>query len=224
MPQPLIDLQNITKTYHIGEMEQLVLKGINLQVYPGEQMAIMGASGSGKTTLMNIIGMLDNPSTGNYLLNGRDITTIGEDERAKLRNRTIGFVFQMFFLLPRLSILENVGLPLYYRNTSESEMHERSLKMLEKVGLEKFAKYKPNQLSGGQQQRVAIARALVGNPTFIIADEPTGALDTATGQLIMKLFSDLNTEEHVTIIIVTHDPHIAEQCQRMIHIQDGRFI
>lgn len=219
-----IELRNITKTYRIGEIEQTVLKGINLQVKPYELLAIMGASGSGKTSLMNIIGLLDNPSTGQYLLRDRDITTLSETERSTVRNQAIGFVFQQFFLLPRLTILQNVGLPLHYRHCKETEIRERSLAMLEKVGLADHANYRPNQLSGGQQQRVAIARALVGNPTVILADEPTGALDTTTGKMIMDLFIDLNKNDKVTIIIVTHDPHVAEQCQRMVHLVDGRFV
>jgi len=222
--QPLIELRNITRMYHMGEVEQRVLKDINFTVYPKEQVAIMGASGSGKSTLLNIIGLLDSPTSGQYFLNGKDIITLTEDERARARNQSIGFVFQSFFLLPRLTILENVELPLYYRRCHPDEMKERALKMLAKVGLEKFAHYKPNQMSGGQQQRVAVARALIGNPTFIIADEPTGSLDTAIGQMIMNLFLELNSEDHVTIIIVTHDPGIAAQCQRMVHIQDGQFI
>ncbi len=221
---PLIDMKEIKKSYVSGDIEQTVLKGLDLKIFPGEQVAIMGASGSGKSTLMNIIGMLDSPSSGTYFLDGRDVTTLSADDRAIFRNRTIGFVFQSFFLLPRLTILENVGLPLYYRRIPESQRNALSLQLLEKVGLAQLAKRRPNQLSGGQQQRAAIARALVGNPTFLLADEPTGALDTSTGELIMGLFNELNTKEHVTIIIITHDPHVAEQCQRTVHIQDGKFI
>lgn len=224
MQTPEIELRNVTKSYPIGDTEQVVLKGLNLVVNPHELLAIMGASGSGKTSLMNIIGLLDNPTTGQYILRGRDITTLSEDERSTVRNQAIGFVFQQFFLLPRLTILQNVGLPLYYRQTKESEIHERSIQMLEKVGLVEHANYRPNQLSGGQQQRAAIARALVGNPTVILADEPTGALDSTTGKLIMDLFINLNLQDRVTIVIVTHDPHIAEQCQRTVRIQDGLFL
>lgn len=217
---PLIELQQITKSFHTGEVDQLVLKGINLIINPGEQVAVMGHSGSGKTTLMNLIGLLDQPSGGRYLLNGADVTTISEDDRAKLRNQTIGFVFQSFFLLPRLTVAENVGLPLYYRRTPEKEARERSIALLERVGLAQFADRRPNKLSGGQQQRVAIARALVGNPKFILADEPTGALDIVTGQKIMDMFKELN-QEGVTLIIITHDPDISSQCQRTIYINDG---
>lgn len=222
--QPLIDMNGIVKTYLSGDLEQTVLKGIDLKVFNGEQMAIMGASGSGKTTLMNIIGMLDGPTSGTYFLNGNNVTTLSADERATFRNQAIGFVFQSFFLLPRLTILDNVGLPLYYRRCPEQERNERSMVLLNKVGLGQFAQRRPNQLSGGQQQRAAIARALVGNPSFLLADEPTGALDTATGQMIMDLFVELNQKEKSTIIVVTHDPHIAEQCQRTVHIKDGKFV
>lgn len=221
---PLIEMVDITKTYVTGEVEQTVLKGLNLTIHPGEQVAIMGASGSGKTTLMNIVGILDSATTGYYLLNGRDITVLTEDDRAVVRNQSIGFIFQSFFLLPRLTILENVGLPLYYRGTPEKETKERSLVILDRVGLGKHTHHRPNQLSGGQQQRAAIARALVGSPTFLLADEPTGALDSKTGQMIMDLFLELNQQEHATVIIVTHDPKIAEQCQRTVHIQDGKFV
>jgi putative ABC transport system ATP-binding protein len=219
-----IKLCNITKTYQLGDMQQTVLKGLNLEVQTSELLAIMGASGSGKTTLMNIIGMLDNPTTGQYLIKDRDVTTLSEDDRAEVRNHAIGFVFQQFFLLPRLTILQNVGLPLYYRGCKETEIRERSMQVLKKVGLGDHVNYRPNQLSGGQQQRTAVARALVGKPTFILADEPTGALDTATGKIIMDLFIELNQTEKVTTIIVTHDPRIAAQCQRTVRIEDGRFL
>jgi putative ABC transport system ATP-binding protein len=224
MPLPLIKLVNITKTYHTGEVEQPILNGIDLDIMAGEQIAIMGASGSGKSTLMHIIGLLDVPTSGHYFLNNKEIVDLNEDERATVRNQTIGFVFQSFFLLPRLTILENVGLPLYYRHWDPDKMDERALDMLKKMGLEKLAHRKPNQLSGGQQQRVAIARALIGNPTFILADEPTGALDSKTGKMIMDLFIELNLKEQVTVVIVTHDPHIAEQCQRVAHITDGKLV
>lgn len=220
----LIELHDITKKYQVGGTEQIILKGINLELRAGELVAIMGASGSGKSTLLNILGMLDRPTSGQYLLEGREIGALPEEERAIARNQYIGFVFQAFFLLPRLSIVQNVGLPLVYRNWEESAIAPRALAMLEKVGLSDRARHKPNQLSGGQQQRAAIARALVGNPKVILADEPTGALDTQTGQVIMDLFIDLNQKEHVTTIIVTHDPKVAAQCQRTIHIQDGGIV
>jgi putative ABC transport system ATP-binding protein len=224
MPAPEIELSQIVKIYNSGASEQTVLKGIDLQVESGELLAIMGASGSGKTSLMNIIGLLDTPTSGRYVLRGRDITTLSDDERANVRNQAIGFVFQQFFLMPRLTIVQNIGLPLYYRKQKEAEIHQQAIAILEKVGLSDHASYKPNQLSGGQQQRVAIARALIGKPAVILADEPTGALDSATGKIIMDLFIELNQKERVTIIIVTHDAHVAEQCQRTVRIKDGIFV
>lgn len=220
----MIRLNQITKTYQLGASKQQVLKGIDFVLQQAECVAIMGASGSGKSTLMNILGMLDQATSGEYWLHDRNIALLQEDERAWLRNRSIGFVFQSFFLLPRLSVLQNVELPLRYRNTPEIEMKQRAEQMLVKVGLADLIHHQPNQLSGGQQQRVAIARALVGNPAMILADEPTGALDTATGKMIMDLFLQLNREDKVTLIIVTHDPHIAAQCQRIVHLQDGRVV
>jgi putative ABC transport system ATP-binding protein len=219
--QPLIKMQNICKFYHTGTIQQKILQNVHMEVFPHELVAIMGASGSGKSTLMNIIGLLDKPTSGEYFLNGKNVTKFSDDTLADLRNKTIGFIFQSFFLLPRLTILENITLPLYYRGAPEKDANEKGLIMLEKVGLPDFAKRKPHQLSGGQQQRAAIARALIGNPGFIIADEPTGALDTKIGQMIMDMFIDLNKNEKVTMIIVTHDPHIASQCQRTLRIQDG---
>lgn len=220
---PIIELRQISKNYQVGTNQIKVLENINFQLNAGERVAIMGASGSGKTTLMNILGLLDHPSTGQYFLNGQEVDYLTEDERAALRNRTIGFVFQAFFLLPRLSILQNIGLPLHYRHCDKNEINTRAQAMLAKVGLAHLAQNKPNQLSGGQQQRAAIARALIGNPAVILADEPTGALDSHTGQRIMDLFRELNEKENVTIIIVTHDAKIAEQCQRIVHIQDGQI-
>lgn len=222
--QPEIELKNIIKTYHLNDASHTVLKSIDLQVMPNELLAIMGTSGSGKTSLMNIIGLLDTPTSGEYFLDGKNVTDLNEDERAKARNEKIGFVFQQFFLLPRLTVLQNIELPLRYRHLAEHEIRQRSLVILEKVGLADKANHRPNQLSGGQQQRVAIARALVGNPRVILADEPTGALDSATGKIILDLFHGLHNHEKVTIIIVTHDPLIAAQCQRTVHIQDGSFV
>lgn len=218
----LIELRDIVKTYVAGGTEHTVLKNVHFELKTGERVAIMGASGSGKSTLMNILGLLDRPTSGHFLLNGREIATLQEDERADLRNRTIGFVFQSFYLLPRLTILQNVGLPLHYRGLKEAEIQPRAMELLEKVGLAHLAHNRPNQLSGGQMQRVAIARALIGNPKVILADEPTGSLDVHTGQMIMDLFIKLNEEEGVTMILVTHDPKIAEQCKRTVHIRDGR--
>lgn len=220
----LIEISNITKVYQLGDHELNVLKGINLTIAAGELIAIVGTSGSGKSTLLNILGLLDRPTTGSYHLNDQEVSTLADKELAKLRNQFIGFVFQSFFLLPRLTAVQNVGLPLLYRHTKNAESKQRALAMLEKVGMSNWAQHKPSQLSGGQQQRVAIARALVGNPRIILADEPTGALDSKTGQDVLNLFKVLNEQEKVTIIIVTHDANIAAQCQRVIHIQDGLII
>jgi putative ABC transport system ATP-binding protein len=217
----LIELNNIKKIYPLGEYELIVLKGIEANIESGELVAIIGASGSGKSSLLNIIGLLDRPTSGHYHLQGKEVSTLPDKELARLRNQMIGFVFQSFFLLPRLTALQNVGLPLLYRGTKSAESKQRSLAMLERVGMTNWAQHKPSQLSGGQQQRVAIARALIGNPKIILADEPTGALDSKTGQDVMELFKILNKDDGVTIIIVTHDPKIAAQCQRVIHIQDG---
>lgn len=220
---PLIRMQHITKIYYSSGIEHHVLKEINLDILPNEWVAIMGPSGSGKSTLMNIIGLLDRATTGNYFLNSKDVSKLSENEYADLRNQTIGFIFQSFFLLPRLTILENVMLPLYYRRYDEAKSKELARKMLNEVGLENFGERFPKQLSGGQQQRAAIARALVGNPSFILADEPTGSLDVRTGQIIMRLFKQLHEREKVTIIIITHDPTVAAQCERIITIQDGQI-
>lgn len=221
---PLIKLVDIRKSYKIGGTETTVLHGVSFDINAGDRLSIMGASGSGKSTLMNILGLLDRPTSGHYLLNGREVATISENERADLRNQTIGFVFQAFFLLPRLTLLQNVGLPLHYRGWKEQDIKPRALAMLEKVGLAHLANQRPNQLSGGQQQRVAIARALVGEPKMILADEPTGALDRSTGKMIMDLFIELNEKEHVTTILITHDPGIAAQCVRSVHLVDGKIV
>jgi len=208
----------------MGTRSVEVLKQVDFELHAGELLAIMGASGSGKTTLMNIIGLLDRPSAGNYLLEGKEVSGLTDDARAHIRNQSIGFVFQSFFLLPRLSALQNVGLPLIYRGIHGDELIKRSSFELSKVGMSEHVEHKPNELSGGQQQRVAIARALVGSPKVILADEPTGALDSATGEEVMGLFKNLNKKDKTTIVIVTHDPLVAEQCQRIVHIKDGRVI
>ncbi|MFU8798046.1 MAG: ABC transporter ATP-binding protein [Gammaproteobacteria bacterium] len=221
----MIQLHNIHKSYHLGGNTQQVLKDVNIRVASGEMVAIMGASGSGKSTLMNIIGLLDQPDTGQYILDGSDVSSLPDDERAACRNKGIGFVFQSFFLLPRMTALQNVCLPLQYRDMREDEMRVRAEAVLAKVGMGgELASHRPNQLSGGQQQRVAIARALVVAPAIVLADEPTGALDSKTGQEIMNLFTQLNREELATIVIVTHDPKVSAQCQRTIDIVDGRIL
>jgi putative ABC transport system ATP-binding protein len=187
-------------------------------------LAITGTSGSGKSTLMNIIGLLDHPSSGKYWLENKEIVRYSDDELSALRNRKIGFVFQSFYLLQRLSALDNVGYPLIYRNLPGKEIRERAMAMLEKVGMAERAKHHPNELSGGQQQRVAIARAFIGKPFIILADEPTGALDTKISKKIMDLFIALNQKEATTTIIITHDPNIAAQCKRQVVMEDGRFV
>ena len=220
----LIELNNIVKTYESGGLTQTVLKGMSLSVMTGELLAIMGASGSGKSTLMNIMGLLDRPTSGDYFLNARNVLTIPNQDIAAIRNQMIGFVFQSFFLLPRLSAMQNVMLPLTYRDLSEGEMQKRAHQVLQQVGIDHLAHRKPRELSGGQQQRVAIARALVGNPSIILADEPTGALDSKIGQEIMDLFKHLNEMGKNTIIVITHDGDIASQCHRTIHVQDGMIV
>ena len=216
----LIDLRNINKTYRNGDQELKVLKNINLTVEEGEFVAIMGPSGSGKSTLMNIIGMLDRPSTGEYFLKNEDVANLGDKKLAKVRNNQIGFVFQQFFLLSKLNALQNVELPLIYAGVSQGSRKNLAKQYLEKVDLGTRMTHLPSELSGGQKQRVAIARALVNNPSIILADEPTGALDTKTGEQIMELLTELNAEGK-TIIMVTHEPEIAAYAKRQIVIRDG---
>lgn len=216
----LIDLRNINKTYRNGDQELKVLKNINLTVEEGEFVAIMGPSGSGKSTLMNIIGMLDRPSTGEYFLESEDVANLGDKKLAKVRNNQIGFVFQQFFLLSKLNALQNVELPLIYAGASQGSRKNLAKQYLEKVDLGTRMTHLPSELSGGQKQRVAIARALVNNPSIILADEPTGALDTKTGEQIMDLLTELNAEGK-TIIMVTHEPEIAAYAKRQIVIRDG---
>ncbi|MEL6224665.1 MAG: ABC transporter ATP-binding protein [Cyanobacteria bacterium J06626_14] len=216
----MITLENITKHYRLGDIDVPVLNGINLHIEAGEYFSIMGASGSGKSTLMNILGCLDRPSQGKYWLENRDLTTLDKDGLAYIRNQFIGFVFQQFNLLPRLTALENVMLPMLYAGISKSERRAKAEDALEKVGLGDRIANRPSQLSGGQQQRVAIARALVNQPTLLLADEPTGALDTQTSQDVMSLFNFLH-DQGITIVLITHEPEIAEQTKRKIRIQDG---
>jgi len=220
----LISLENITKVYRSGLSDFHALKGVSFELNIGEMVAIVGASGSGKSTLMNIMGFLDHCTTGKYFFAGQDVSCVPEQDLAGIRNQKIGFVFQSFFLLPRLNALQNTMLPLLYRQTSTELAKEKALLMLEKVGMVNFAKHKPNQLSGGQQQRVAIARALVGEPDVIFADEPTGSLDSATGRDVMDLFHHLNQQEKCTIVIITHDKSVSQNCQRIVTICDGHIV
>ena len=219
----LIQLEEITKTYDSGENAVQALRGIDLQIAAGEFAAIIGPSGSGKSTLMHILGCLDSPSTGRYWLDGEDVAALSSRELARIRNRKLGFVFQTFNLLPRATIWKNVELPLLYAGLGRDERLQRAMDALKKVGLENRAKHRPNELSGGQQQRVAIARALVGDPPLILADEPTGNLDTKTGSDIIRIFEDLATSGQ-TIILVTHDPNIAARTHRRIKIVDGQVV
>jgi len=220
--QPLIVLENVTKVYRTEGEEVHALRGISLVVQPNEYVAIMGPSGSGKSTLMHILGCLDTPTSGRYLLNGRDISQLDDDELAYIRNRQIGFVFQTFNLLPRATALKNVELPLIYAGVPAAERRERARRALEAVGLGDRLHHRPNELSGGQRQRVAIARALVVNPALILADEPTGNLDSASGAEIMRLFTQL-WQLGNTIILVTHEDYIARYARRIIRIRDGRI-
>lgn len=220
---PLIRLEEITRIYTLGEIEVPVLKGITLSIDRGELVALMGASGSGKTTLMNILGCLDRPTGGRYWLEDQEIGTLSGDQRAMVRNKKIGFVFQSFNLLPRTTALDQVLMPLEYTaaNLSESEGRKRAKEALERVGLGDRMDHQPSQLSGGQQQRVAIARALINRPPLLFADEPTGNLDSKTSAEILAMFRELNERDGITIVLVTHAPEIAEHAKRMIRIKDG---
>ena len=219
----ILELHNIYKTYIQGKMEVPVLKDISLSVDEGEYVAIMGPSGSGKTTLMNIIGCLDVPTQGTYLLNGRDVGKMNRDELADVRNEMLGFIFQQYNLLPKLSLLENVEVPLVYAGIPLAERKRRATASLERVGLGDKLKNKPNQLSGGQQQRVSIARALVRNPAVILADEPTGALDSHTGREVLGMLQQMHDEGH-TVVLITHDNSIAVQADRIIRLEDGQVV
>ena len=218
---PVISLRDITKTYPMGDVEVNALRGVDVDVYPGEMIAIMGPSGSGKSTLMNIIGCLDVPSEGVYELDGTDVSRLKDDQLAAIRNHKIGFVFQSFNLLPRTTAVANVELPLIYGGIGGRQRRQRAEDALRLVGLGDRLDHKPNELSGGQQQRVAIARALVNDPSMILADEPTGNLDSKTSVEIMELFQRLNAERGITIVFVTHNPETAEYCHRIVRIRDG---
>jgi putative ABC transport system ATP-binding protein len=220
----LIELHDVTKVYQMGDVEVRALNGVTLSIERGELIAIMGPSGSGKSTLMNILGCLDQATSGEYLLEGTRISTLNDNQLAEIRNRRIGFVFQTYNLLARTSALDNVEVPLIYAGASARTRRQRASEALEAVGLGDRLHHKPNELSGGQQQRVAIARALINEPSIILADEPTGNLDTKTGQEIITLFQRLNVERGITVIYVTHDAEVARFTQRIVHLRDGRLV
>jgi len=217
---PVIDVRNLTKDYRLGEIMVQALRGIDLQIFPGEMVAIMGPSGSGKSTLMNMIGCLDSPTSGEYYLDSLLVSDLKDDELAIVRNQKIGFVFQNYNLLPRIDALENVTLPIRYSNNT-ANMRQRAEAALQSVGLGDRIHHKPNQLSGGQQQRVAIARALVNEPAILLADEPTGNLDSQSGKEVMDLLLNLNQQQNTTIVLVTHDPTVAAQAKRIVQLFDG---
>ncbi|MDY7005687.1 MAG: ABC transporter ATP-binding protein [Cyanobacteriota bacterium] len=219
----IVGLENIAKIYAMGDVEVRALNGVSLTIEEGEYCSIMGASGSGKSTCMNIIGCLDRPTSGNYYLDGLDIANTLEKDLAKIRNLKIGFVFQQFHLLPQITALENVILPMLYAGISSKERKERAAEALKLVGLENRMNNKPNQLSGGQQQRVAIARAIVNRPVLLLADEPTGALDTKTTQEVLDIFTELNASG-MTVVMVTHEPEVAKQTKRVVWFSDGQVV
>ena len=223
MPEPLIALRGVTKVYGTGPTAFNALKGVDLDIMPGDFVAVMGPSGSGKSTTMNILGCLDRPTRGKYILDGQDVSQMSKDELADIRNRKLGFVFQGFNLLSRTSALENVELPMLYAGLTTAERHRRGMAALASVGLTGREQNHPNQLSGGQQQRVAIARSLVNQPSLILADEPTGNLDSRTAVEVMEIFQRLNREQGITLILVTHEPDIAQYAKRVIVFKDGKL-
>jgi putative ABC transport system ATP-binding protein len=220
----VVDAREITKTYHMGEVEVQALRGVTVQITRSEVVSIMGPSGSGKSTLMNILGCLDRPTTGEYILDGESVARLKDDQLSSIRNRKVGFVFQSFNLLPRQSALANVELPLRYSGSANGHARQRAVEALQAVGLGDRMRHHSNELSGGQQQRVAIARALVNDPAMILADEPTGALDSRSGHEIMELMLNLNRERGTTLVFVTHDPNIAALTQRVIRLMDGLIV
>lgn len=220
----IVDLENVKKIYKLGEVEVYALRGISLKIYEGEFIAIVGKSGSGKSTCLNLIGCLDKPTSGRVKLVGKDITKLSENELAKIRGKTIGFVFQMFNLIPTLNTLENVMLPMIFQNVKKEERIRRAKEIIKLVGLEKRMFHKPNELSGGERQRVAIARALVNNPKLILADEPTGNLDSKSGRMIIDLLIKINKERKTTLVVVTHDYELASLAKRIIKLEDGKIV
>lgn len=225
MNKPIIDMQGIIKTYNVGKPNELeILHGIDLKVYPGEFVAIVGEFGSGKSTLMNIIGCLDRPTHGQYHLDGLDISTSNARQLATIRNQKIGFVFQTFNLIGRTSALKNVELPMLYAHVPQSKRTQHAKALLDMVGMEQCIKHQPNELSGGQKQRVAIVQAMANNPAILLADEPTGALDSATSRTVMDLFHQLHRKRHMTIVLITHSQPLSEEAQRILTLSDGRII
>ncbi len=224
MPGPLIEVRDVWKVYELGDIAVQALRGVSVDIAAGEFVAVMGASGSGKSTFMNIVGCLDRPTRGVYRLAGADVSTLSADERAAIRNRQLGFVFQSFNLIPRTSAIENVELPLFYGDVPLRDQRRRALDTLGEVGLSGREEHLPSQLSGGQQQRVAIARALVNRPTVLLADEPTGNLDTRTSQEILEIFRHLNEDQALTIVLVTHEPDIAKYARRVLTFRDGLIV
>lgn len=223
--KPLIEMSKIIKRYYVGQPNELeILHGIDLKVYPGEFIAVVGESGSGKSTLMNIIGVLDKPTEGEYFLDGIDLGKCPNDDMSNIRNEKIGFVFQNFNLIGRTSALKNVELPMLYAGMSAKKRTERAMELLDMVGMKDRGNHKPNELSGGQKQRVAIARSLANNPAIILADEPTGALDSETSRIVMNIFHDLNRNQGKTIVLITHSKELAEECPRVVTIKDGLVI
>ena len=224
MPGNVIELRNLVKTYHVGETEVRALRGVSYSIAAGDFLAIMGPSGSGKSTLMNILGCLDRPTSGEYILDGEEVSKFDKTKLARVRNRKIGFVFQSFNLLSRTTALENTELPLLYSTSDGRDTTDRALTALAAVGLSDRAHHKTNQLSGGEQQRVAIARALLNNPTLILADEPTGNLDSTTSSEVMNIFKSLNEEKGITLVMVTHEPDIAAWARTRIYLKDGVIV
>jgi len=224
MSEWVVDARELTKVYQMGEVQVHALRGLSLKIKPGEVISIMGPSGSGKSTLMNMLGCLDIPTSGEYLLDGESVSDMNDNQLADIRNRKVGFVFQSFNLLPRSTALTNVELPLRYSKSNGKDRRKKAYEALEAVGLADRVNHRPNELSGGQQQRVALARAIVTNPSIIMADEPSGNLDSKSGDEIMELLLNLNKERGATLIIVTHDPEIAEHTERVVHILDGAVV
>jgi len=221
---PVVELQRVHKVYEEGPLAIPVLRGIDLEILPGETVALCGPSGSGKSTLLNILGCLDRPSAGRYLLGGRDVSTLDREEQAWVRLRYIGFVFQSFHLIPHATALENVALPMFYAGVGRAEREDRARRLLDRVGIGDRLDHRPNQLSGGQRQRVAIARSCACSPRLLLADEPTGALDSRSGEQVMSLLGELHREDRLTIILVTHDAHVAAFAQRQVHMRDGLVV